>query len=121
MDDDEELQLSLHLDGQYKTATLPKGLYHAATHSGWKIARHCIIIVFDVIIECQRINKIIFNSKANAKIEYQAIISGTQILQILKYNLFHRTFKTNLRALQGNMYIGEVTVFYTCGVFVTYI
>ena len=49
MDDDEELQLSLHLDGQYKTATLPKGLYHAARHSGWKIARHCIIIVFDVI------------------------------------------------------------------------
>ena len=49
MDDDEELQLSLHLDGQYKTATRPKGLYHAATHSGWKIARHCIIIVFDII------------------------------------------------------------------------
>ena len=66
----------------------------------------------DVIIECQR-KKISVNSKANAKIEYQVKISS----KTFKYNLFHQTFKTNLRALQGNMYIGEVTLLYTCGVF----
>ena len=38
-------------------------------------------------------------------------------VQTFKYNLFHRTFTTNLRALQGNMYFGEVTLLYTCGVF----
>ena len=36
--DDEELHTSLHLDGQYKTATRPKGLHHAVT-VGWKSAK----------------------------------------------------------------------------------
>ena len=53
------------------------------------------------------------NSKADATIEYQAIITS----KTFKYNLLDYTFKTNLRALQGDMYIGEATVLYTCGVF----
>ena len=57
----------------------------------------------DVIIEFQ-IKKISVNRKANAKNEYQAIISS----QTIKYDLFHRTFKTNLRALQGNMYMTQL-------------